>query len=202
MILQDMDFDGNTALSEEVTQACEALAEGRIVVLSGTRAGPVLAMAAEAVTPERVNFMAREARGLVGMALTPRKAAMLGLSLQPRRGGGERPLFTVSIEAREGIETGISSADRALTILTATHCDTGERIVTPGHIFPQISEGDAGAQADCALALLKAAGLSPVAALCSMIGAGGEALSDADAEAFARAQGLVCVDARAIAPLV
>ncbi|WP_158585590.1 3,4-dihydroxy-2-butanone-4-phosphate synthase [Pseudooceanicola sediminis] len=197
-----MEFHHKIALTDEMSAACDALVEGRMVVLAGTRAGPVVMMAAGAITPRSVNFMAREARGLLGMALTPRKAAMLGLSLQPRRGAAERPLYTVSIEAREGVETGISSADRARTIRAATECETGDMIVTPGHIFPQISEGDTRGQADCALALLRAAGLPPVAALCSMIGAEGATPSDTEARAFAAAHGLVCVDAMTIAPLV
>lgn len=202
MVWQDMALHEKVALKEGVSAACRALVAGRMVVISGTRAGPVLAMAAAAVTPGAVNFMAREARGLLGMALTPRKAAMLGLALQPRRGAGERSLYTVSIEAREGVATGISSADRARTILAATACETGDLIVTPGHIFPQISEGDPMAQADCVLALLKVAGLAPVAALCSMIASTGEAMTDPEAEAFAAVQGLVCVSARTIAPLI
>src|SRR5260370_5329087 len=99
-----------------------------------------LTMAAEKVTPEAINFMARFGRGLICLTLTEEKADALELPLQSARKGGGSPFgtaFTVSIEARRGVTTGISAKDRATTLLTAGKDDARPAdLITPGHIFP------------------------------------------------------------------
>ncbi len=161
----------------ELTRAVTDIAAGRPVLISAPT-GAVLTMAARRITPDWVNFLATEARGLVGVALTPRRAAELGLTLQPRQGRPDAPLYTQSIEARDDrIETGISAADRALTIRVAED-GCAQDIVTPGHVFPQIAEeGDA---AGMALQLVRLADAGKVAVLCGVLDEAGDS-ADADA---------------------
>ncbi len=100
----------------------------------------VVMMAAEHVGADDVNFMARQAKGLVCLALTAQRCQLLGLPPMADDPSGEKSNFTVSIEAREGITTGISAADRARTIQVAVSPTTvAEDIVQPGHIFPLTS---------------------------------------------------------------
>src|SRR3989440_4937206 len=97
-----------------------------------------LVMAAQFATPDAINFMAKEARGLVCLALTPERCDELGLDLMAAK--NESPLqtaFTISIEAREGVTTGISAHDRAQTIQVAIEPRTRPHdLVQPGHVFP------------------------------------------------------------------
>ena len=97
-----------------------------------------LAMAAQFVTPEAINFMATHGRGLICLALTPTRCDELGLDLMAAK--NESPFetaFTVSIEARDGVTTGISAADRARTIQVAIDPrDRPRDLVQPGHVFP------------------------------------------------------------------
>jgi 3,4-dihydroxy 2-butanone 4-phosphate synthase/GTP cyclohydrolase II len=134
-----------------------------------------LVFAADFVTPEKVNFLARHGRGLICMPVTEAHAARLGLrpmvSENRSRHGTN---FTVSIEAAEGIATGISAHDRALTIKVASSQNaTASDIVQPGHVFPLIAQ-DGGVlvraghtEACCDLARL--AGLTPAAVLCEIM---------------------------------
>ena len=97
-----------------------------------------LVVAADHCTAETVNFMCREARGLVCLALTPERIEQLQLPMMvPKRPDDMSTAFTVSIEAREGVTTGISASDRARTIRVATNPSCGAQdVVSPGHIFP------------------------------------------------------------------
>jgi 3,4-dihydroxy 2-butanone 4-phosphate synthase/GTP cyclohydrolase II len=134
-----------------------------------------LVFAADFVTPEKVNFLARHGRGLICMPVTASHAARLGLrpmvSENRSRHGTN---FTVSIEAAEGISTGISAHDRALTIrVAASATATASDIVQPGHVFPLVAQ-DGGVlvraghtEACCDLARL--AGLTPAAVLCEIM---------------------------------
>ncbi|MBM3356861.1 MAG: 3,4-dihydroxy-2-butanone-4-phosphate synthase [Betaproteobacteria bacterium] len=156
---------------------------GRMVVLvdeeDRENEGDLL-VAAEFVTPEVINFMARHARGLICLTLTEQKCRSLNL---PRMVSNNRsPLgtnFTVSIEAAEGVTTGISAADRARTVQTAIRADAGPAdLVQPGHIFPVMAQ-DGGVlvraghtEAGCDLARL--AGLVPAAVICEILKENGE----------------------------
>lgn len=175
----------------ELTRAVSEIAAGRPVLIRAPT-GTVLAMAAGRVTPDWVNFLATQARGLIGVALSPRRAAELGLTLQPRQGRPDAPLYTQSIEARdESIETGISAADRALTIRVAEE-GGAEDIVTPGHVFPQIAdEGDAAA---LALELVRLADAGRVAVLCGLLNDAGDIADMTAAGAFADRHGLAMVE--------
>ena len=100
-----------------------------------------LCVSGEYATADVINFMAKYGRGLICLALTRTRTEQLGLTMMERRNESRHETaFTISIEAREGVTTGISAADRALTIKTAIDPNCGERdITTPGHIFPLIS---------------------------------------------------------------
>ena len=100
-----------------------------------------LCVIGEYATADAINFMAKYGRGLICLALTRIRTEQLGLTMMERRNESRHETaFTISIEAREGVTTGISAADRALTIKTAINPNCGERdITTPGHIFPLIA---------------------------------------------------------------
>ena len=100
-----------------------------------------LCVIGEYATADAINFMAKHGRGLICLALTRIRTEQLGLTMMERRNESRHETaFTISIEAREGVTTGISAADRALTIKTAIDLNCGERdITTPGHIFPLIA---------------------------------------------------------------
>ncbi|MDK2778409.1 MAG: 3,4-dihydroxy-2-butanone-4-phosphate synthase [Pseudomonadota bacterium] len=148
-------------------------------------------VAAEKVTPEIINFMATEARGLICLTLTGERCDYLGLPAMVAGNGAKFSTpFTVSIEAAEGVTTGISAADRAKTILAAVNpMGKPEDIVQPGHIFPLRARpggvlSRAGhTEAGCDLARL--AGLIPAAAIVEVMNADGTMARRPDLEKFA-----------------
>ena len=150
-----------------------------------------LVMAAEHVTPEAINFMIRHARGLVCMPMSRERCEQLDLPLMVQRNSsGFGTKFTVSIEAAEGVSTGISPADRARTVLAAAARDAKpEDIVQPGHIFPLMAEPGgvlhrAGhTEASCDLAVL--AGCEPIGVICEIINEDGTMSRRPDLETFA-----------------
>jgi 3,4-dihydroxy-2-butanone 4-phosphate synthase len=167
----------------ELDRAIAALAEGRTIVIAGDRfrRGDMdFAIAARHVTPEAVNFMANHGRGLICLALTPDRAAKLGISLvnegQARQSG--RP-FGRSIEAKTGVTTGISAADRAHTVAVAVADDaTSDDLVCPGHVFPLIASAggvvERPAAAEAAIDLCRRAGAGDAAVICSIMRDDGE----------------------------
>lgn len=100
-----------------------------------------LVIPAQMATPETINFMAKEGRGLICLPMEEAMVDRLGLQLMGRGNNAQhRTAFTVSIEAKEGVTTGISAADRAHTIQTAINAENGaEAIATPGHVFPLLA---------------------------------------------------------------
>jgi 3,4-dihydroxy 2-butanone 4-phosphate synthase / GTP cyclohydrolase II len=131
-----------------------------------------LTLAAQFATPEAINFMAKEGRGLICLALTSDRCEQLGLNLMAAK--NEAPLqtaFTVSVEAREGVTTGISAADRAHTVQVAIDpTSTPESLVQPGHVFP-LKAKDGGVleragQTEAAVDLARLAGLIPAGVIC------------------------------------
>ena len=166
-----------TAISP-ITEIIAEIKAGRIVVLvddEDRENEGDLFFAAEFVTPDKINFLATHGRGLVCMPITVEHADRLGLKpmvAQNRTRHGTN--FTASIEAAEGIATGISAADRALTIKVATASDARpEHIVQPGHVFPLVAQPGgvlvrAGhTEACCDIARL--AGLAPAAVICEIM---------------------------------
>src|SRR6202789_4397190 len=134
-----------------------------------------LTMAAQFVTPEAVNFMAKEGRGLICLALTPERCDELGLNLMAAKNESsfETP-FTVSIEARTGVSTGISAADRARTIQVAIDPESSPReLVQPGHVFPlKATPGgtlERVGQPEAPVDLARLAGLIPAGVSCEVM---------------------------------
>ncbi len=134
-----------------------------------------LVMAAERVTPEAINFMARHARGLICLTLTPERCDELGLPMMTR--DNRTPFetaFTVSIEARTGVSTGISAADRAHTIQVAVDPATvpGD-LVQPGHVFPLRARPhgvlERTGQTEASVDLARMAGFSPAGVICEVM---------------------------------
>jgi 3,4-dihydroxy 2-butanone 4-phosphate synthase / GTP cyclohydrolase II len=134
-----------------------------------------LVIPAQFATPAQVNFMAKHGRGLICLALTPERADALGLDpMTPRNQTRMGTAFTVSIEAREGVSTGISAHDRALTIATAIDPTKDRRdIVSPGHVFPLTArEGGTLVRAghtEASVDIARAAGLNPSAVICEIM---------------------------------
>ena len=157
-----------------------------------------LCMAAERVTPEAINFMAKHGRGLICLTLTEEKADQLELPLQATRRGGP-PLgtaFTVSIEARAGVSTGISAKDRAHTILTAVRPEARpDDLITPGHIFPLRAKNGGvlvrTGQTEGSVDLAKLAGLAPAGVICEIMNDDGSMARMPDLERFAAEHGLM-----------
>ncbi len=134
-----------------------------------------LVIPAQFATPNKVNFMARYGRGLICLALTPDRTEALGLDpMTPRNQTRMGTAFTVSIEAREGVSTGISAHDRALTIATAIDPTKDRRdIVSPGHVFP-LTARDGGTlvragHTEASVDISRAAGLNPSAVICEIM---------------------------------
>jgi 3,4-dihydroxy 2-butanone 4-phosphate synthase/GTP cyclohydrolase II len=134
-----------------------------------------LVIPAQFATPEKVNFMARFGRGLICLALTPERTEALGLDpMTPRNQTRMGTAFTVSIEAREGVSTGISAHDRALTIATAIDPTKDRRdIVSPGHVFP-LTARDGGTlvragHTEASVDISRQAGLNPSAVICEIM---------------------------------
>jgi 3,4-dihydroxy 2-butanone 4-phosphate synthase/GTP cyclohydrolase II len=153
--------------------------------------------AAELVTPENINFMAKEARGLICLAMDD--AMIDRLELPPMVRDNQASLgtaFTVSIEARHGVTTGISARDRATTIRAAIADDTGpEKIVSPGHIFPlRARKGGVlvrTGQTEGSVDLARMAGLKPAGVICEIMRDDGEMARRPELEQFAQKHGLL-----------
>ncbi len=139
-----------------------------------------LVMAAEKVTPDHVNFMARDARGVVSIAITDKRMRELGIPLSHSSDNGNLPEQAGAlVEAREGVTTGISAADRAQTITVVASPKSGpDDIVMPGHVLPLMSLSGGVmmrvGRAEGAVDLVRCAGLGPAAALCTVLRDDGE----------------------------
>ena len=134
-----------------------------------------LIVPAQFATPDAIAFMARHARGLICLAMTRQRVEKLGLPLMSRQNGTRhQTAFTVSIEAREGVTTGISAADRAKTIAVAINPEsTRDDITTPGHVFPLMArEGGTLVRAghtEASVDIARKAGLAPAAVICEIM---------------------------------
>ncbi len=134
-----------------------------------------LVIPAQMATPDAINFMAMHGRGLICLALTQARVAQLGLDLMsPHNGTRHQTAFTVSIEAREGVTTGISAADRARTVAVAVDASKGPQdLVTPGHVFPLVAQ-DGGVlvragHTEAAVDVARLAGLNPAGVICEIM---------------------------------
>ena len=161
-----------------IDEALEDIRQGKMVVVCDDEDRENegdLTMAAQFATPEAVNFMAKEGRGLICLSLTAERCDELGLDLMAAK--NESPFetpFTVSIEAREGVTTGISAPDRARTIQVAIDPESSPRdLVQPGHIFPLKSKAggvlERAGQTEAAVDLARLAGLNPAGVICEVM---------------------------------
>src|SRR5688500_15388455 len=161
-----------------IEEAAADLREGRMIIIvddEDRENEGDLVCAAELVTPEHINFMATHARGLICMPLTEERCDELHLTMQVADNTSFLgTAFTVSIEARKGVTTGISAADRATTILTAVDPKTrpGD-LARPGHIFPLRARPGGvlvrPGQTEASVDLARIAGLAPAAAICEVM---------------------------------
>jgi 3,4-dihydroxy 2-butanone 4-phosphate synthase/GTP cyclohydrolase II len=161
-----------------IEDALEDIRQGKMVVVcddEGRENEGDLTMAAQFATPEAVNFMAKEGRGLICLSLTAERCDELGLDLMAAK--NESPFetpFTVSVEARTGVTTGISAHDRAHTIQVAIDPSSSPRdLVQPGHIFPLKSKPggvlERTGQTEAAVDLARLAGLNPSGVICEIM---------------------------------
>ncbi len=155
-----------------------------------------LVIPAQWATPEAINFMAKHARGLICLALTRERVEQLGLPLMAQNNGTRhQTAFTVSIEAREGVTTGISAADRARTVQVAIDPSCGPQdLVTPGHVFPLVAR-DGGVlertgHTESAVDLARLAGLTPAGVICEIMNDDGTMARRNDLITFAQRHGL------------
>lgn len=185
-----------------IKEAIEEIKQGNMIILvddEDRENEGDLFLAAEKVTPQAVNFMARYGRGLICLTLTEEKAKELHLS--PMVTANTSPFntaFTTSIEARCGVTTGISAADRAKTILTAIDEKTRPQdLVQPGHVFPIIArEGGVlvrTGQTEGSVDLARLAGLTPAGVICEIMKDDGTMARMPDLEVYAEKHGLKIV---------
>ncbi len=155
-----------------------------------------LLMAAEAVTPEAINFMARYGRGLICLTLTKERCEQLRLPLMvDQNDSAHSTNFTVSIEAAQGVTTGISAADRATTIMATVRKDAQPQdLVQPGHIFPLMAQPGGvlvrAGHTEAGCDLVRLAGKIPSAVIVEILNEDGSMARHADLEAFAREHNL------------
>jgi 3,4-dihydroxy 2-butanone 4-phosphate synthase/GTP cyclohydrolase II len=184
-----------------IEEAIKDIYQGKMVILvddEDRENEGDLCMAAERVTPEAINFMAKYGRGLICLPLTPEKVDQLKLPLMATNthcGPSHGTAFTVSIEAREGITTGISAYDRSITILKAIADEAKpEDLVIPGHVFPlRARKGGVLVRAghtEGSIDLARLAGLEPAAVICEVMNEDGTMARMPDLERFAEKYGL------------
>ena len=182
-----------------IDEALEDIRQGKMVVVCDDEDRENegdLTMAAQFATPEAVNFMATHGRGLICLSLTPQRCDELGLDLMAAK--NESPFetpFTVSIEAREGVTTGISAHDRARTIQVAIDPESSPRdLVQPGHIFPLKSRAggvlERIGQTEAAVDLARLAGLNPAGVICEVMNDDGTMARVPDLVEYCRRHGL------------
>jgi len=182
-----------------IEEAIEDFRNGRMIVLVDDEERENegdLVIPAQMATPENINFMARYGRGLICLAITPERCRELGLELMPKRNESRHDTaFTVSIEAREGITTGISASDRSRTIMTAIDPASGHNDITsPGHVFPLMAR-DGGVlvragHTEAGVDMARLAGLNPSAVICEIMNDDGSMARMSDLENFAHRHGV------------
>lgn len=182
-----------------VEEAVAEIRQGRMIILvddEGRENEGDLTMAAEHVTPEAINFMARYGRGLICLPMGPELVDRLELPLMTQRNGSRFGTnFTLSIEAREGVTTGISAADRATTIKAAVADNARpDDLVTPGHVFPLRARPGGvlsrAGQTEGGVDLSRLAGLKPASVICEIMREDGSMARMPDLEVFAAEHGL------------
>jgi 3,4-dihydroxy 2-butanone 4-phosphate synthase/GTP cyclohydrolase II len=185
-----------------IEEAIEDIRQGRMVVVvddEDRENEGDLTIAAQFVTPDAINFMAKHGRGLICLALTPERCDEMGLDLMAAK--NESPFdtaFTVSIEARQGVTTGISAADRAHTIQVAIDPESSPRdVVQPGHVFPLKAKPggvlERTGQTEAAVDLARLAGLNPSGVICEVMNDDGSMARVKDLVPYCERHGLKLV---------
>ena len=195
MSLTDFSSDATSSIEEILEEA----RNGRMFILvdheDRENEGDLI-IPAQMATPEAINFMATHARGLICLALTEERTQALGLPLMPAKNSSRHDTaFTISIEAREGVTTGISAQDRARTILVAIDAGSkAEDIITPGHVFPVRARNGGvlvrAGHTEAAVDIARMAGLNPSAAICEIMNEDGTMARMPDLIAFAQRHGI------------
>jgi 3,4-dihydroxy 2-butanone 4-phosphate synthase/GTP cyclohydrolase II len=187
---------------DRVNRAIEAFRKGEMVILvddEDRENEGDLCVAGEKVTPETINFMATHGRGLICLALDEKQIDRLNLPMMVQDNRASLgTAFTVSIEARHGVTTGISAKDRATTVRAAINPDARpEDVVSPGHIFPlKARRGGVlvrTGQTEGSVDLARLAGLRPAAVICEIMREDGEMARMPDLEAFGAEHGIMIV---------
>jgi len=191
--------EANTFRLSSIEEVIEDARQGRMFILvddEGRENEGDLVIPAEKTTPEVVNFMAKHGRGLICLSMTRQRVEELGLQPMAQKNQAQhQTAFTVSIEAREGVTTGISAADRAHTIAVAINNNRGrDDIVSPGHIFPLIAQ-DGGVlvragHTEAAVDVSRLAGLNPSGVICEIMNDDGTMARMPDLMTFAQEHGL------------
>lgn len=185
-----------------IDRAIEEIRAGRMVIVCDSEDRENegdLVMAAQFATPEAINFMATNARGLICLSLTEERCEYLGLSLAVRR--NETPYgtaFTDSIEARDGVTTGISAADRSRTVMVAIDPEsTPDDLVKPGHVFPLRAQNGGvlkrAGHTEAAVDLARMAGLIPAGVICEVMNEDGSMARVSDLTKYAEQHGLLMI---------
>ncbi|MEA2269932.1 MAG: 3,4-dihydroxy 2-butanone 4-phosphate synthase / cyclohydrolase [Solirubrobacteraceae bacterium] len=185
-----------------IEEAIADIRQGRMVVVvddEDRENEGDLTIAAQFVTPDAINFMAKEARGLICLALTQERCEEMGLDLMAAK--NESPFetaFTVSVEAREGVTTGISAADRAHTSQVASDPESAARdLVQPGHVFPLKAKPggvlERTGQTEAAVDLARLAGLNPSGVICEVMNDDGTMARVSDLVPYCERHGLKMV---------
>ena len=197
--LKRVEYSEGRGFISATEEIIEDLRNGRMVVLVDAEDRENegdLVIPAQMATPDSINFMARFGRGLICLALTEERAEVLRLEAMARTNRTRLgTAFTVSIEAKEGISTGISAADRSHTIRTAIDPSKDHRdLVSPGHVFPLIAR-DGGVlvragHTEASVDLARMAGLTPAGVICEIMNDDGTMARMPDLVAFAQRYGL------------
>lgn len=193
---------------QKVKQAIEDIRQGKMIIVTDDEfrenEGDII-IAAEKITPAAVNFMIKQAGGLVCLAMTGDKLDQLQIKfMDPNRSAEDLSTpFTISIDAKHGITTGISAAERAHTILTAVSSQAQPAdLVTPGHIFPLRARENGVLErpghTEAAVDLARLAGLHPAGVICEIIGEDGTMLRGKALEQYAIHHGLTMVSVQAL----
>jgi len=197
--LENIAHSEGASFLSSTAEIVDDMRNGRMVVLvdaENRENEGDLVIPAQMATPDAINFMAKHGRGLICLALMQSRAQELSLEFMVRtQAARERTAFTQSIEAREGVSTGISAHDRARTIATAIDPTKGANdIVSPGHVFPLVArEGGVLIRAghtEASVDLARLAGLYPAAVICEIMNEDGTMSRVPDLVPFAQRHGL------------
>ena len=197
--MQRVEYAEGKGFISPIADVLEDFRNGRMIILVDAEDRENegdLVIAGQMATPEAINFMARYGRGLICLSITEGRAEQLNLEFMTRKNQARnRTAFTVSIEAREGIATGISAADRARTIATAIDPTKGAHdIVSPGHVFPLIARSGGvlvrAGHTEASVDLARLAGLYPAGVICEIMNDDGTMARMPDLVPFAQLHGL------------